>query len=55
MIATPEPFVFSIEHHVMIMVSMTKGADLRTLQNTSTYKEIVCGYVFRIAGHISLL
>ena len=55
MIATPEPFVFSIEHHVMIMVSMIKGADLRTLQNTSTYKEIVCGYVFRIAGHISLL
>ena len=37
MIATPEPFVFSIEHHVMIMVSMIKGADLRTLQNISTY------------------
>ena len=55
MIATPEPFVFSIEHHVMIMVSMIKGADLRILQNISTYKEIVCGYAFRIAGHISLL
>ena len=55
MIATPEPFVFSIEHHVMIMVSMIKGADLRTLQNISTYKEIDCGYVLQIAGHISLL
>ena len=55
MIATPEPFVFYIVHHVMIMVSIIKGADLRTLQNISTYKEIDCGYVLQIAGHISLL
>ena len=32
MIATPKPFVFDIEHHVMIMVSVIKGADLRTMQ-----------------------
>ena len=32
-----------------------KGADSRTLQNISTYKEIDCGYVLQIAGHISLL
>ena len=43
------------KHHVMIMVSIIKGADLRTLQNISTYKEIDCGYVLQIAGHISLL
>ena len=55
MIATPEPFVFYIVHHVMIMVSIIKGADSRTLQNISTYKEIDCGYVLQIAGHISLL
>ena len=55
MIATPEPFVFYIVHHVMIMVSIIKGADLRTLQNISTYKEIDCGYVLQIVGHISLL
>ena len=29
--ATPEPFVFYIVHHVMIMVSIMKGAALRTL------------------------
>ena len=40
MIAAPEPFVFYIVHHVMIMFSIIKGADLRTLQNISTYKEI---------------
>ena len=51
MIATPEPFVFYIVHHVMIMVSIIKGADSRTLQNISTYKEIDCGYVLQIAGH----
>ena len=45
MIATPEPFVFCIVHHVMTMVSIIKGADLRTLKNISTYKEIDCGYV----------
>ena len=55
MIATPEPFAFYIVHHVMIMVSVIKGADSRTLQNISTYKEIDCGYVLQIAGHISLL
>ena len=55
MIAAPVPFVFYIVHHVMIMVSIIKGADLRTLQNISTYKEIDCGYVLQIAGHISLL
>ena len=55
MIATPEPFVFYIVHHVMIMVSIIKGADSRTFQNISTYKEIDCGYVLQIAGHISLL
>lgn len=33
MIATPKPFVFYIEHHVMIMVSIIKAANLRTLQN----------------------
>ena len=55
MIATPEPFVLYIVHHVMIMVSIIKGADLRTLQNISTYKEIDCGCVLQIAGHISLL
>ena len=54
MITTPEPFVFYIVHHVMIMVSIIKGADSRTLQNISTYKEIDCGYVLQIAGHISL-
>ena len=32
MIATPKPFVFYIEYHVMIMVSIIKGADLRTMQ-----------------------
>lgn len=32
MIATPKPFVFYFKHHVMIMVSIVKGADLRTLQ-----------------------
>ena len=55
MIATPEPFVFYSVYHVMILVSIIKGADLRTLQNISTYKEIDCGYVLQIAGHISLL
>ena len=55
MITTPEPFVFYIMHHVMIMVSIIKGADSRTFQNISTYKEIDCGYVLQIAGHISLL
>ena len=53
MITTPEPFVFYIVHHVMIMVSIIKGADSRTLQNISTFKEIDCGYVLQIAGHIS--
>ena len=55
MIATPEPFVFYIVHHVMITVSIIKGADSRTLQNITTYKEIDCGYVLQIAGQISLL
>ena len=55
MITTPEPFVFYIMHHVMIMVSIIKSADSRTFQNISTYKEIDCGYVLQIAGHISLL
>ena len=55
MITTPEPFVFYIVPHVMIMVSIIKGADSRTLQNISTYKEIDCGYVLQIAGHTSLL
>ena len=55
MIATPEPFIFYIVQHIMIMVSIIKGADLGTLQNISTYKEIDCSYVLQIAGHISLL
>ena len=55
MITTPEPFVFYIMHHVMIMVSIIKGADSRTLQNISTYKEIDYGYVLQIASHIILL
>ena len=55
MIAIPEPFVFYIVYHVMIIVSIIEGADLRTLHNISTYKEIDCGYILQIAGHISLL
>ena len=54
MIVTPDPFIFYIVHH-MIMVSIIKGADLGTLQIISTYKEIDCGFVLQIAGHISLL
>ena len=54
MTATPEPFIFYIVHYIMMMVSIIKGTDLGTLQNISTYKEIGCGYVLQIAGHISL-
>ena len=38
MIATPKPFVFYIEHHVMIMVSIIKGADLRTMERETSTK-----------------
>ena len=38
MIATPKPFVFFIEHHVMIMVSIIKGADLRTMERETSTK-----------------
>ena len=38
MIATPKPFVFYIEHRVMIMVSIIKGADLRTMERETSTK-----------------
>ena len=41
MIATPKPFVFYFEHHVMIMVSIIKGADLRTLQKYPRTKKLI--------------
>ena len=37
MIATPEPFVFCIVHHAMIMISIIKGADVRTQKYLKKY------------------